>query len=131
MSGTTGTVLDPRLLAALRQYQQPGAAQSVNPNAAGYTAPTSGPVAPGTPYAGPQPLFAGGYNTLAPSDYANYKASLQPADPNWQAPQQQLPGLLDDPDTQRQIEQAKKLFDNPNGYWSGGEGSGGNGGGQR
>jgi hypothetical protein len=128
MSGTTGTVLDPRIVALLQQYgQQP--ANTTNPNAAGYTPPHQGPVAPGTPYAGPQPLFAGGYNTLAPSDFANYKASLQAPDPNWQAPQQPLPGLMDN--DAAQIAQAKKLFDNPNGYWSGGEGSGGNGGGQR
>jgi hypothetical protein len=126
MSGTTGTVLDPRIVALLHQYgQQMGGPQSANPNAAGYTPPHQGPVAPGTPYTGPQPLFAGGYNTLAPSDYANYKASLQAPDPNWVAPQQQqLPGLMDadpamfDPDKLR-------------GAWSGGEGGGGNGGGQR
>lgn len=117
--------LDPRLYALLQQYQQMGGPQSVNPNAAGYTLPQQGPVAPGTPYAGPKPYIAGAYNTLAPSDFADYQASLQPADPNWVAPQQQaLPGLMDanpamfDPDRLR-------------GAWSGGEGSGGNGGGQR
>jgi hypothetical protein len=88
-------------------------------------------VAPGTPYGGPAPPVAGAYNTLSPNNFAAYKASQQPQDPNWQPPQQQqqLPGLLDS--DAAQIAQAKKLFDNPNGYWSGGEGSGGNGGGQR
>ena len=124
----SGTALDPRLLAIMQQYAQPSGGQSVNPNAAGYTLPRQAPVAPGTPYAGPAPYVAGAYNTLSPDNYAAYQASQQAPDPNWQAPQQ-LPGLMDD--NAAQIAQAKKLFDNPNGYWSGGEGSGGNGGGQR
>ena len=83
-------------------------------------------VAPGTPYAGPAPPVAGAYNTLSPNNFAAYKASLQPRDPNWQPPAAPAAaptsGLLDpamfDPDKLR-------------GAWSGGEGGGGNGGGQR
>jgi hypothetical protein len=87
------------------------------------------PPAPGTPYTGPKPYIAGAYNTLAPSDYAAYQASLQPKDPNWVAPvQQPLPGLLDP-----NAVDVNKLFDpdRMRGAWSGGEGGGGNGGGQR
>jgi len=157
MSGS----IDPRLMAILQQYapqyasQMPGAGAALgSPGPSPYdippstaanfdasTAPGAGfrgasrnapiaPVAPGTPYGGPAPPVAGAYNTLSPNNYAAYQASQQPQDPNWQPPpQQQLPGLLDD--NAAQVAQAKKLFDNPNGYWSGGEGSGGNGGGQR
>jgi hypothetical protein len=126
---------DPRLIKIMQDYGQ----QSAQDRQDGYArfrggafAPDAGagPVAPGTPYTGPQPMFAGAYNTLSPANFAAHNASLQAPDPNWQPPaQQQLPGLLDD--NAAQIAQAKKLFDNPNGYWSGGEGSGGNGGGQR
>jgi hypothetical protein len=133
MSGTTGTVLDPRIAELLKSYSQQSAEDRQNGYArfmGGAFAPDAGapPVAPGTPYTGPQPMFAGAYNTLSPANFAAHNASLQAPDPNWVAPQQQqLPGLMDSD------AEARKLFDPDRlrGAWSGGEGGGGNGGGQR
>ena len=134
-----GSYLTPELAQQLVSQGGAYASPLLGPGVAGTIDPTqaapfsAGPPAPGTPYTGPKPYVAGAYNTLAPSDFAAYQASLQaPGAAATTTTTQPLPGLLDPSVTSGMVD-TKKLFDpdRMRGAWSGGEGSGGNGGGQR